>query len=77
MAAEPGVLAAPPPEAFVASLERRRAARDLRFWAAHDRVGSIQRIVLDAARRALEAAGMLPTQLVRTVPTETDPSRLM
>ncbi len=71
IAAEPGVLAAPPPEAFVDKLERRRAARDLSLLGgARSSIGSIQRTVLDAARRALEAADMPPTQLVRTVPAD-------
>ena len=77
MAAEPGILAAPPPEAFVASWNAGAPLVTCRFWAAHDRIGSIQRTALDAARRALEAASMPPTQLVRTVPTDSDPSRLL
>jgi small conductance mechanosensitive channel len=77
IAGEPGVLAAPPPEAFVANWNAGAPLVTCRFWAAHDRIGVIQRTALETARRALETAGMPPTQLVRTVPADSDPSRLL
>ncbi len=75
--AEPGVLAAPPPEAFVANLTGGAPLATCRLWAARESVGAVQRSILDAARRALEKAGLPPVQLVRTIPPDSDPSRLM
>jgi small conductance mechanosensitive channel len=75
--AEQGVLKAPPPEVFVANLTAGAPVATCLFWASHEAVGAVQRSILDAARRALEAAGLPPTELVRTVPAEGDPSRLL
>jgi small conductance mechanosensitive channel len=74
---EPGVLASPPPEAFVAHLTAGAPLATCRLWAAHDDVGAVQRAVIDKARQALESAGLHPTDLIRTVPPDTDPSRLL
>jgi small conductance mechanosensitive channel len=74
---EPGVLKEPRPDVFVASLTAGAPLATCRFWAAHESVGPVQRSMLDAARRALEAAGLSPTQLVRTLPADSDPSRLL
>ena len=76
IAGEPGVLKEPPPEAFVANLTDGAPLATLSFWAAHESVGPVQRSMLDAVGRALDAAGLPPTQLVRTIPPESDPSRL-
>jgi small conductance mechanosensitive channel len=72
-----GVLKTPAPECFVSTLNAGEPVATCRFWAAHERIGAVQRTMLDAARRALEEAGMRPTQLVRTIPPESDPSRLL
>jgi small conductance mechanosensitive channel len=77
IADEPGVLKEPPPETFVTNLTGGAPLATCRFWAAHESVGRVQRSMLDAARRALEAAGLPPTQLVRTIPADGDPSRLL
>ena len=77
MEAEPGVLQAPPPEAFVANLTAGAPLATCRLWAARESVGAVQRSVLESARRALAGAGLPPAQLVRTIPPDTDPSRLM
>jgi len=74
---EPGVLKEPPPDVFVANLTAGAPVATCRFWVAHDSVGPVQRTMLDAARRALDAAGLPPTQLIRTIPAESDPSRLL
>jgi small conductance mechanosensitive channel len=74
---EPGILRDPPPEVFVANLTAGAPLATCRFWASHEAVGAVQRSMLDAARRALEAAGLPPTELVRTVPGDGDPSRLL
>jgi small conductance mechanosensitive channel len=73
----PGVLKEPRPEAFVANLTAGAPLATCRFWASHEGVGAVQRSILDAARRALEAAGLPPTELVRTIPADSDPSRLL
>ena len=71
-----GVLAVPPPEAIVAHVMAGTPLATCRLWAAPDKVGEAQRRLLEAAREALERAGLHPTELVRTVPPESDPSRL-
>jgi small conductance mechanosensitive channel len=77
IAAQAGVLTAPPPETFVATLSGGSPQITCRLWAAPDRIGIVQRAILEDARRSLDAAGLAPTQLVRTVPADTDPSRLL
>ncbi len=74
---EPGVLKEPPPEVFVDNLTGGEPLATCRFWAAHESIGPVQRSMLDAARRALDAGGLPPTQLVRTIPPDSDPSRLL
>jgi small conductance mechanosensitive channel len=73
---EPGVLKEPPPEAFVANLTGGAPLVTCSFWAAPESIGPVQRSMFDAVARALEEAGLPPTQLVRTIPPESDPSRL-
>jgi|SRR5208337_637817 len=73
---EPGVLKEPPPEAFVANLTGGAPLATCSFWAAPESIGPVQRSMFDAVARALEEAGLPPTQLVRTIPPESDPSRL-
>jgi small conductance mechanosensitive channel len=75
--AEPGVLESPPPEAFVANLTGGAPLATCQLWATRESVGAIQRSILESARRALDAAGLPPAQLVRTIPPDSDPSRLM
>jgi len=77
IADQPGVLTAPPPQAFVASLTAGAPLATLRFWTARDQVGAVQRAMLNSALRALDAADLRPTQVVRTVPPESDPSLLI
>jgi small conductance mechanosensitive channel len=74
---EPGVLREPPPEVFVANLTGGAPLATCRLWAAHESIGPVQRSMLEAARRALDAAGLPPTELVRTIPADSDPSRLL
>jgi small conductance mechanosensitive channel len=73
----PGVSTSPPPEVFIDNVNAGAPLATCRFWAAHEGIGAVQRTMLDAARRALEAADLPPTQLIRTVPADTDPSRLL
>jgi small conductance mechanosensitive channel len=77
IAGQPGVLKAPPPEVFLANLNAGAPLATCRLWAAPDRVGVVQRAIVQDARKALEEAGLTPTEVVRTIPPESDPSRLM
>ncbi len=77
MAAQPGVLASPPPEVFLANLSAGAPLATCRLWAAPDRVGAVHRTIVDETRRALDEAGLHPIEVVRTIPTDADPSRLM
>ena len=65
---EAGVLREPPPDVFVSTLSAGAPVATCRFWAAREGIGAVQRAMLEAARRALEAADLPPTQLVRTIP---------
>ena len=75
--AEPGVLKIPRPEVFAANVTADALLVTCRFWAARESVGAVQRSMLGAARRALEAAGLPPAELIRTIPADSDPSRLL
>jgi small-conductance mechanosensitive channel len=77
IADEPGVLKEPPPEVFVASLNAGAPLATCRFWTAQDGIGAVQRAIIDAAQRALDASDLHPTQIVRTIPADGDPSRLL
>lgn len=70
-----GVLVDPPPDVFIANLNAGAPQATCRFWAAHDEVATVQRAIIEAARQALADAGLHPTQLIRTIPADTDPSR--
>ncbi|MBV9288912.1 MAG: mechanosensitive ion channel family protein [Hyphomicrobiales bacterium] len=72
-----GVLTTPPPEVFVAGLNEGAAVATCSLWTAANEVGAVQRAMLEAAQRALEAKGLRPIQLMRTVPADADPSRLL
>jgi small conductance mechanosensitive channel len=77
VSAQPGALKEPKPDVFVANLNAGAPVATVRFWAEKDKIGTIQRSVFDVARSALEAADLHPTQLVRIVPPDADPSRLL
>jgi len=77
IADQPGVLKAPQPEVFLANLSGGAPMATCRMWAAPDRVGVLQRTIVEDARKALDEAGLHPTEVVRTIPPENDPSRLM
>lgn len=77
IAAEPGVLKAPPPEVFLANLNAGAPLATCRLWAAPERIGLVQRALIENARTALEAAGLNPVSVVRTIPPDADPSRLL
>src|SRR5271166_2758199 len=66
----PGVSTSPPPEVFIDNVNGGAPLATCRFWAAHQGIGAVQRSMLDVVRRALEAADLPPTQLIRTVPAD-------
>ncbi len=74
---QPGVLKTPPPEVFLSNLSGGAPLATCRLWAAPERVGAVQRAIVDDARKALDALDLHPTEVVRTIPPETDPSRLL
>ena len=74
------ILAEPQPRVFVENLTTSGLLLNLRVWAKHENVGELQRVIVEEAKRALEAAGietLLPQQVVRVIPTDNDPSRLL
>ncbi len=69
----------PPPEVFVDNVNAGAPLLTCRFWVDQSRAGEIQRRILDDARLSLMQASpdLKPTQITRTVPPESDPSRLL
>ena len=74
---QPGVLSDPEPEVFVSTLNAGRPLVTCRLWAAHDGIGAVQRAMIGAAQRALAGVGLKAAEIIRTVPADADPSRLM
>jgi small conductance mechanosensitive channel len=75
------VLQSPPPMVFV---EGRNGANGIvltcSFRTSHDNLGEMQRTIIAEVKRQLEAVGiesLVPQQIARTVPVETDPSRIL
>jgi len=81
MAADELVLRVPPPLVFVESQSgASTVVLNCSFRVPPEKVGEVQRTIVGEAERQLEAAGisaMVPQQIVRTVPSDTDPSRLL
>lgn len=69
----------PAPLVFVERFAADSCVLNLRLWAAHEHIGALQRDLIEAVRTALTAkapdAG--PVQVVRNVPPDTDPTRLV
>ena len=77
---EARVLKSPQPRVFVESLTGAGLLLNLRLWAAHDEIGELQRTIVEKIKRELEAPGietLQPQQVVRIVPPDADPSRLL
>ncbi|MGA2408769.1 MAG: mechanosensitive ion channel family protein [Candidatus Binataceae bacterium] len=81
IAADRRVLKEPPPIAFVDNRSGGGATvLNCSFRVPPDKVGEVQRTIIGEAERQLEAAGtpaLVPQQIVRTVPADNDPSRLL
>ena len=74
------VLRTPQPRVFVESLTSAGLQLNLRIWANHENVGELQRTIVEQAKGELEAAGietLHPQQVVRVIPPDSDPSRLL
>jgi hypothetical protein len=74
------ILEAPEPRAFVENLTTSGLLLNLRLWAKHENVGELQRVIVEEGKSELEASGietLLPQQVVRVVPPDSDPSRLL
>ena len=80
LVADPRVSKTPPPDLFVDRLEGGESSVVCRLWAAPIHVGDLQRDWIAEAKARLTAAGaeaLAPHRIVRTVPPDSDPSRLM
>jgi small conductance mechanosensitive channel len=75
----PRALQQPPPEVFFDGCNAGASLFTCRFWVAHASLAEVQRVILDEARRDLKEAlpDLKPMQIARTVPPDTDPSRLL
>jgi small conductance mechanosensitive channel len=74
------ILKIPQPRVFVENLTTAGLLLNLRVWATHENIGELQRTIIEDAKHELEAAGietLLPQQVVRVVPPDSDPSRLL
>jgi small-conductance mechanosensitive channel len=74
------VLKTPQPSVFVESLTGAGLLLNMRLWAKHENIGELQRVIVEAAKTELESAGietLQPQQVVRVIPPDSDPSRLL
>lgn len=74
------ILETPQPRVFVENLTSAGLLLNLRVWATHENVGALQRAIIEDAMHALEAAGietLQPQQVLRVIPPDSDPSRLL
>jgi small conductance mechanosensitive channel len=75
----PSTLHEPPPAVFVDSVVSGAMVLTLRVWTEPQGVGAVERAIIEAIKRALEALGekFTPTQIVRQTPPDSDPSRYL
>jgi len=74
------VLKSPRPLVFVEAQGPNSIVLNCSFHVQPDKVGEVQRTVIDDAERQLKAAGvetLTPQQIARVVPADADPSRIM
>jgi small conductance mechanosensitive channel len=74
------ILKMPPPNMFVDKIDGANVVLNFRAWANHENVGEVQRTLIDGVRHQLAAADidtLVPEQIARTVPPDSDPSRLI
>jgi small conductance mechanosensitive channel len=75
----PSALRDRPPKVFIDKFDGGNVILNLMVWATPQGAGDIERQIIEASRQALEALGdnLKPTQIVRTVPPDNDPSRFL
>lgn len=73
------VLERPQPRVFVESLSGAGLLLNLRVWARHESVAELQREIVEHAKAELDSGTetLQPQQVVRVVPPDSDPSRLL
>jgi small conductance mechanosensitive channel len=75
-AGEARVLREPAPSVFVDGVVAGATVLNFRAWTRHADLGELQRQLIEGARRRAEGAAA-PQQIVRIVPPDSDPSRLI
>ena len=75
----PGVMSAPAPQTFLAGFAGGALVLSLMAWTTAYDVGAVERAIVEGIKRALDTLGddFKPTQIIRTVPPENDPSRFL
>jgi small conductance mechanosensitive channel len=75
----PQVLRAPAPRVFVENFAGGTLVLGLTMWTAPQAAGDVERTIIEQAKRALDALGddFKPSQITRTVPPDSDPSRFV
>ncbi|MGH7000746.1 MAG: mechanosensitive ion channel domain-containing protein, partial [Stellaceae bacterium] len=75
----PGVMSTPAPQIFLASVAGGALVLSLMAWTTAYDAGVVERAIVESVKRALDALGddFKPTQIVRTVSPDNDPSRFL
>lgn len=75
----PSIMPMPVPQAFLAGFAGGALVLSVMMWTTAREVGTVERAIVDSVKRALDALGdnFKPTQIVRTVPPDSDPSRFL
>ncbi len=73
------LLKTPAPDVFLDNVMENGSLLTCRFWAAYGAIGEVQRTMLEDANRRLDVLGegSQARQITRTIPPDSDPSRLM
>jgi small conductance mechanosensitive channel len=74
------VLKTPQPRVFIESLTGAGLLLNLRLWATHENIAELQRVIVEETKAELDTAGvetLQPQQVVRVIPPDSDPSRLL
>ena len=69
----------PAPTVFIDNFTSGALILNLMVWAAPQEAGELERSIIEGSKRALDALGVAdkPTQIVRILPPDSDPSRFM
>lgn len=79
-AADHEILKSPEPRVFVENVSASGIVLTLRVWASPGHIAEVQRVLLECIKRELGASAvetLMPQQITRTVPPDSDPSRLL